>query len=127
MPDETNRENLELEVDFDLDDPDLEIPELTEEDFERAVRGKYARHLLRRRVELDADVEAVFPTSFAVNQALRTLIRLQKAGSLETAERAAAEPAPADEAGQPDAAENAGAENPGPESADTEDDRRKAS
>lgn len=127
MPDKTNRENLDLEADFDLDDPDLEIPELTEEDLERAVRGKYARHLLRRRVELDPDVKAVFPTSFAVNQALRTLIRLQQAGSLETAERAAVEAARADEAGPSDAVENADAESAGTETADTEEDRRRAS
>lgn len=126
MPDKTNRENLDLEADFDLDDPDLEIPELTGEDFERAVRGKYARHPLRRRVELDPDVEAVFPTSFAVNQALRTLIRLQQAGSLETAERVEVEAARADEAGPSDAVENADAESAGAETADTKEDRRRA-
>lgn len=47
-----------------------------EYDFSGAVRGKYYERFQQgcNLVLLDADVSAAFPTSVAVNQALRTLV-----------------------------------------------------
>ena len=60
------------------DDADLDVPEIT--DFSRGVRGKYYERVTGRPlpIELDEDVRAVFPDAAAVNEALRTLIRLGK-------------------------------------------------
>lgn len=52
----------------------------TEYDFRGGVRGKYIgafRNRLKQTVILDDDVAAVFPTSEAINEAARTLIRLR--------------------------------------------------
>ncbi|MEO7027913.1 MAG: hypothetical protein ABI147_00725 [Acidobacteriaceae bacterium] len=50
---------------------------LSEYDFSKGVRGKYASHFkdVERLVSLDPDVKAVFPDSEAVNAALRVLIK----------------------------------------------------
>ncbi|RYZ82299.1 MAG: hypothetical protein EOP04_22315 [Proteobacteria bacterium] len=60
------------------DDADLDVPEVT--DFSHSVRGKYYERITGRPlpIELDEDVRAVFPDAVAVNEALRTLIRLQQ-------------------------------------------------
>ncbi|MBN1517363.1 hypothetical protein JXA32_12440 [Candidatus Sumerlaeota bacterium] len=51
-----------------------------EYDFSAGVRGKYAKryHEGSNIVVLDADVAEHFPNSEAVNQALRTILELQK-------------------------------------------------
>ena len=56
-------------------------------DFSKGIRGKYAQRYAEGTniVMLEPDVAAVFPTSEAVNEALRTLIRL-----LQQTEKAAA-------------------------------------
>jgi hypothetical protein len=54
-----------------------------EYDFSAAVRGKHHRAYQRGvtiMVGLESDVAKVFPDAEAVNQALRTLIRLMAAG-----------------------------------------------
>jgi hypothetical protein len=47
-------------------------------DFSGGVRGKYAARYLEGTnvVALDPDVAAMFPDSIAVNEALRTLVRM---------------------------------------------------
>jgi len=52
-----------------------------EYDFSGAVRGKYADRFASMGVQvtLDPDVAKVFGTSKAVNEALRTLARIEKA------------------------------------------------
>jgi hypothetical protein len=57
-------------------DPDMR----DEYDFSKGVRGKYAQKYTEGTniVMLEPDVAAVFPTSEAVNEALRTLIRLMQ-------------------------------------------------
>lgn len=57
-------------------DPDMR----DEYDFSKGVRGKYAQKYTEGTniVVLEPDVAAVFPTSEAVNEALRTLIRLMQ-------------------------------------------------
>jgi len=52
---------------------------LAEYDFSKGVRGKYAKayHVGSNIVVLDPDVAARFPNSEAVNQALRSLARIQ--------------------------------------------------
>jgi hypothetical protein len=60
-------------------DPDM----LEEYDFSKGVRGKYARRYAEGTnvVVLAPDVAHVFPNSQAVNEALRTLVRIgQNAG-----------------------------------------------
>ena len=54
-------------------------------DYAQARRGKYAAQVrvASNIVKLDPDVEAVFQTSDAVNEALRALIRASKVMSLE--------------------------------------------
>jgi hypothetical protein len=50
-------------------------------DYSKAVRGKYYRRLLREGaniVVLDADLAKVFRTSAAVNEALRSLLRMSE-------------------------------------------------
>jgi hypothetical protein len=51
----------------------------SEYDFSNGVRGKYAKkyHQSSNIVVLDPDVAARFPNSEAVNQALRSLTRMQ--------------------------------------------------
>ena len=51
----------------------------SEYDFSRGVRGKYAKkyHQSSNVVILEPDVAARFPNSEAVNQALRSLTRMQ--------------------------------------------------
>jgi hypothetical protein len=53
---------------------------LPEYDFSAGVRGKYARQFAEGHnlVLLEQDVARVFPNSQAVNEALRTLIRLTR-------------------------------------------------
>lgn len=53
---------------------------LPEYDFSKGVRGKYAKAYRQESniVILDPDVAKIFPTSKAVNQALRSLVRLQR-------------------------------------------------
>ena len=55
-------------------DPDM----LDEYDFSQGVRGKYAKRYAEgtNLVLLSPDVATVFPDSAAVNEALRTLVRL---------------------------------------------------
>ena len=51
-------------------------------DYSKAVRGKYYRRLLKEGanvVVLDPDVAKVFRTSAAVNEALRSLLRVSEA------------------------------------------------
>ena len=57
-------------------DPDMR----DEYDFSKGVRGKYAQKYTEGTniVVLEPDVAAIFPTSEAVNEALRTLIRLMQ-------------------------------------------------
>ena len=57
-------------------DPDMR----DEYDFSKGVWGKYAQKYTEGTniVMLEPDVAAVFPTSEAVNEALRTLIRLMQ-------------------------------------------------
>ena len=57
-------------------DPDMKA----EYDFSKGVRGKYAKRYAEGTnvVVLAADVAAVFPTSEAVNTALRALITLAR-------------------------------------------------
>jgi hypothetical protein len=57
-------------------DPDMR----DEYDFSKGIRGKYAQRYAEGTniVMLDPDVAAVFSTSEAVNEALRTLIRLMQ-------------------------------------------------
>jgi hypothetical protein len=52
----------------------------SEYDFSKGVRGKYAKkyHQSSNIVILDPDVAARFPNSEAVNQALRSLTRMQE-------------------------------------------------
>ncbi len=49
-----------------------------EYDFSGGVRGKHFRTPIQNFIVVDPDVLAVFPTSEAVNEALRTLIRIQR-------------------------------------------------
>lgn len=53
---------------------------LPEYDFSNGVRGKYAARYASMgvRVTIDADVAEFFPDSIAVNEALRTLARIEK-------------------------------------------------
>lgn len=55
---------------------------LPEYDFSKGVRGKYARryHQGSNIVTLEPDVAARFPNAEAVNQALRSLAKLQDSG-----------------------------------------------
>lgn len=50
----------------------------SEYDFSKGARGKYAARFprMKLKVMLDPDVAAAFPTSDAVNQALRPLAKL---------------------------------------------------
>ena len=51
-------------------------------DYSKAVRGKYYRRLLKEGanvVVLDADVAKAFRSSAAVNEALRSLLRMSEA------------------------------------------------
>jgi len=59
---------------------ELDKDEMLEEyDFSKGVRGKYAKkyHESSNIVVLEPDVAARFPNSEAVNQALRTLAKIQ--------------------------------------------------
>jgi hypothetical protein len=60
--------------------PTLDSDMRDECDFSKGVRGKDAQKYAEGTniVMLDPDVAAVFPTSAAVNEALRTLIRLMQ-------------------------------------------------
>ena len=51
-----------------------------EYDFSKGVRGKYARAFLEgtNLVVLDPDVAEMFPTSTAVNDALRALVKIAR-------------------------------------------------
>ncbi|AHJ12577.1 hypothetical protein [Sulfurospirillum multivorans] len=51
---------------------------LPEYDFSKGVRGKYAEayHKSVNVIKLDDDVSSVFPDAKAVNEALRTMIKL---------------------------------------------------
>jgi hypothetical protein len=51
-----------------------------EYDFSKGVRGKYARAFLEgtNLVVLDPDVAEMFPTSAAVNDALRALVKIAR-------------------------------------------------
>lgn len=65
-------------------EPDMEDTMRDEYDFssmQGGVRGKYVHRYQRGegQVTLDPDVAAVFPTSNAVNEALRSLIRIARA------------------------------------------------
>ena len=53
---------------------------LEEYDFSKGVRGKYTKRYAKRTnvVVLDPDVAKVFPSSEAVNDALRTLAEIAK-------------------------------------------------
>ena len=55
-------------------------------DFRGAVRGKYATRFAEGSnvVVLAPDVAAVFPNSEAVNEALRTLVRLTRSNDADT-------------------------------------------
>lgn len=59
--------------------PDDDCPEYGAEFWENAVRGPFdpADHPRRKRVRLALDVEKFFADEDAVNEALRTLIKLQ--------------------------------------------------
>lgn len=51
-------------------------------DYSKAVRGKYYRHLLKEGanvVVLDPDVAKAFRSSAAVNEALRSLLKMSEA------------------------------------------------
>ena len=70
--------NEDFEI-LDEGEPDTsDLPEVGEDFFKNAVRGKYAgcRILLPRMVQLAADVADVFRDDAEVNEALRMLIRL---------------------------------------------------
>ena len=69
------RENSEYEVPDDFD--------FTPEQLAGAVRGKYYVHAMEGKgfVLLDPDVQAVFPDAKAVNEALRTLLRVRSSPS----------------------------------------------
>ncbi len=62
------------------DDPAVDElrPEYTREDFGHMTRGKYAAQIRESSniVLLDPDVAEAFPTAQAVNQALRSLLRI---------------------------------------------------
>lgn len=60
---------------------DLEVPEVRFDG--TGVRGKYYLKALEAKgiVQIEDDVRAVFPDAAAVNEALRTLIRLRASGS----------------------------------------------
>jgi hypothetical protein len=62
------------------DDADLEMR--PHYDFSKGVRGKYTKRYREGSnvVVLDPDVAALFKTSEAVNEALRELARLRRAG-----------------------------------------------
>jgi hypothetical protein len=53
---------------------------LDEYDFSKGVRGKYAQRYAAGTnfVVLDPDLAAIFPDSQAVNEALRTLVRIAR-------------------------------------------------
>ena len=63
------------------DDSDLEMR--PQYDFSKGVRGKYAERYREGSnvVVLDPDVAELFKTSEAVNEALRELARLRRAGA----------------------------------------------
>jgi hypothetical protein len=65
----------ESDMKKELDQDDM----LEEYDFSKGVRGKYAKryHESSNIVVLEPDVAARFPNSEAVNQALRTLAKIQ--------------------------------------------------
>ena len=71
-------------------DADIEIPELDAEWFEGARQGVYYRHARERKkiVHLDDDVIEVFKGDQAVNEALRTLIRLGARGGVSSLDEA---------------------------------------
>jgi hypothetical protein len=51
-------------------------------DYSKAIRGKYYRRLLKEGanvVVLDPDVAKAFPSSAAVNEALRSLLKISEA------------------------------------------------
>ena len=60
--------------------PTIDLDMRDEYDFSKGIRGKYAQRYAEGTniVMLEPDVAAVFPTSEAVNEALRTLIRLMQ-------------------------------------------------
>ena len=64
------------------DDPDM----LPHYDFSAATRGRYAARYAEGSnvVVLAPDVAAVFPNSEAVNEALRTLVRLTRSSEANT-------------------------------------------
>ena len=63
-------------------DSDELRPEYTREDFGEMVRGKYAAQMRAASnvVVLDPDIAEAFPNSQAVNQTLRLLLELARAG-----------------------------------------------
>ena len=63
-------------------DSDELRPEYTREDFGEMVRGKYAAQMRAASnvVVLDPDIAEAFPNAQAVNQTLRLLLELARAG-----------------------------------------------
>jgi hypothetical protein len=67
-------------TDKTLTTEDGEVPQDTEIDYSKGVRGKYYERAMRAKhlVELDEDVLAAFPTKADVNAALRSLVEASK-------------------------------------------------
>lgn len=65
------------------DKPAVEADEMPEYDFSKGVRGKYVERYRAAQVtvQLDPDVALEFPDSAAVNEGLRTLLRLRRGES----------------------------------------------
>jgi hypothetical protein len=65
--------------------PNVEAEEMPEHDFSKGIRGKYYERAKSGAVtvRLDPDVASAFPNDEAVNEGLRTLLRIRRG---ETAE-----------------------------------------
>ncbi|MGA8939849.1 MAG: hypothetical protein WB439_11865 [Acidobacteriaceae bacterium] len=76
-----------------MSDRDCEDDEmLPEYDFSKGVRNPYAQRFQELNlVSLDPDVEAVFPNSEAVNEALRLLINVARASAAAKTARLSAD------------------------------------
>lgn len=63
---------------------DFDSAPVTRTELRRGVIGKYARDAvnLNRFVELDSDIAREFPTSTAVNEALRLVMQLKQIGKV---------------------------------------------
>lgn len=78
-------------------DRDTLLPEYRREDLGKGVRGKYYAEYTRgtNLVLLSPDVAEVFPTSDAVNEALRSLAKIARSAAKELARsRARTRPTP---------------------------------